>query len=225
MSKKKYNLKIGDSVIVKPGTKDPDLGGDLGGWQGRITELDQDEDDPTATIAWDSITLKAMPTPMIAHCEKEGLDWQVMGLDVTDIELASPRDTAKDVEQAANEILNSVAWLHLDEEGERIQTVLDGIDPDDEMALVEAWEEHLEENLSFPFEAEVAEYQERGPLQTGDHVKVKSISEADDHYGVLVEVRRGGEKYVFPLCDLEVIDKQSPNYQPVKDYVVWFANR
>ena len=31
--------------------------------------------------------------------------------------------------------------------------------------------------------------------------------------------------YVFPLCDLEVLDKSSPYYQPVKDYAVWFANR
>ncbi len=39
MSEKKYSLKAGDSVVVKPGTKDPDLGGDIGGWQGRITEF------------------------------------------------------------------------------------------------------------------------------------------------------------------------------------------
>ena len=32
-------FKVGDSVIVKPGTQDPDYAGDIGGWQGRITEI------------------------------------------------------------------------------------------------------------------------------------------------------------------------------------------
>jgi len=116
-------------------------------------------------------------------------------------------------------------WLGPDDEDKRIQAVLDGIDPDDEMEALDAWEEHLEENLSFPFEAKVYEWQDRGPLRTGERVKVKSIFEADDHYGIIVEVRRGREKFWFPLCDLEVTDRQSPNYQLVKDYAVWFANR
>ena len=40
---KSTNLKIGDSVIVKPNVKDPDLGIDIGGWQGRISEINADE--------------------------------------------------------------------------------------------------------------------------------------------------------------------------------------
>ncbi len=116
-------------------------------------------------------------------------------------------------------------WPGPDDEDKRIQAVLDRIDPDDEMEALDVWEEHLEENMSFPFEAEISEWQDRGPLRTGERVKVKSIVEADDHYGILVEVRRGREKFIFPLCDLEVMDKQSPNYQFVMDYAVWFANR
>jgi hypothetical protein len=52
MSKKNHNLKVGDSVIVNPGTKDPDLGGDISGWQGCITELSEPEGDSTIMIAW-----------------------------------------------------------------------------------------------------------------------------------------------------------------------------
>ncbi|MCG3161995.1 MAG: hypothetical protein JMDDDDMK_03223 [Acidobacteria bacterium] len=29
----------------------------------------------------------------------------------------------------------------------------------------------------------------------------------------------------FPLCDLEATGKKSKNYQLLRDYVVWFANR
>jgi len=34
------NLKIGDSAVVKSGVKDPDLGIDIEGWQGRVIEVD-----------------------------------------------------------------------------------------------------------------------------------------------------------------------------------------
>ncbi len=30
---------------------------------------------------------------------------------------------------------------------------------------------------------------------------------------------------MFPLYDSEAPDQQSPNYQFVKDYAIWFANR
>jgi hypothetical protein len=38
-------------------------------------------------------------------------------------------------------------------------------------------------------------------------------------------VWRGRRKHTFHLCDLAVVDDRSPNYQLVKDYRVWFANR
>jgi hypothetical protein len=225
MSEQKHNFKIGDSVIVKPGVMDPDLGGDIGGWQGRITEVSEAEGTPTAVIALDSITLKAMSLTIIGHCEREGLDWTVMELDVTDIEPASPRDSKLGRERAIRELEKHTAWLSLDEEGERIQKVLDGIGRNDTMRQLKAWEKHLTQNLTFPFEAEVSEYQERGPLQSDDLVTVTALSDVDEHYGILVEIlvdRQGG---VFPLCDLEVTDTESANYQPVKDYAVWFANQ
>lgn len=225
MSEQKHNLKVGDSVVVKPGVKDPDLGGDIGGWQGRITEVSEAEGTPTAIIAWDSITLTAMPLPMIGHCEREGLDWTTMELDVTDIEPASPRDSKLAASRAIREMEKHTAWLSLDEEGERIQQVLDGIGRNDTWRQLKAWEKHLTQNLTFPFETEISEYQERGPLQSDDLVTVTGISDVDDKYGILVEILVDRRRETFPLCDLEVIDKKSPNYQPVKDYVVWFANQ
>jgi hypothetical protein len=219
------NLKIGDSVTVKPGTKDPDTGGDLSGWRGCIIEFGEDEGRTTVCIEWDSATLKSMPRSAVEHCERAKLDWRSMYLYATEVEPAVARDTERDVEEAVAEMETHSSWLHLDEEGRRIQQVLDGIDPHDEMGLLDAWEEHLREKLRFPFEAEVTEWQERGPLRPGDRLKVKGISGVDDLYGIIVEVRRGRERFDFPLCDLEVTDKKSANYQPVKDYAVWFANR
>ncbi|MGH9840870.1 MAG: calcium-binding protein [Blastocatellia bacterium] len=225
MSVKKHSFKVGDSIVVKPGVKDPDLGGDIGGWQGRITEFSEYKGNPTAVFAWDSITLRAMPISMIAHCEREGLDWQVMGLDVSDIEPASPRDLVKDVKQAVKEILKHAAWLHLDEEGERIQKVLAGIGPGNTTRQLRAWKKYLDKTLTFPFEAEIAEFQGFGPVEEGDSVTVIGIADVDEHYGIIVSTHDEQEMYHFPLCDMEVTDKRSANYQPVKDYAVWFANR
>ena len=50
-------------------------------------------------------------------------------------------------------------------------------------------------------------------------------TEADDLFGVLVESRYGRNKIVFPLSDLTAVKKKKPNYQPVQDYCVWFANK
>ncbi|MCI0487236.1 MAG: calcium-binding protein [Blastocatellia bacterium] len=224
MGDKKFDLKKGDSVLVKSGTVDPDSGTDIGGWQGRIRTIEE-QDEVLVCVEWDSVTLKNMPGPFIEESEEEGLDWKVMNLFAEDVEPTEPRDTEKDVERAGEEVGKGYAWLSLGEEGKRVQEVLAGIDPDDEMALFEAWEEHLEEELTFPFEAEVSEYQTRGPLQSGDKVTVKGIHMVTDLYGVLVKIDRKGKRHTFPLCDLEVTDKKSPNYQLVMDYAVWFANK
>jgi hypothetical protein len=218
-----FNLKIGDSVVVKPGVKDPDLGINIEGWQGRIVEIEKK--DKIVGIAWDSMTLKNMPDWVIEKCEVEGLDWRQMSLGITEVELAEPRDTTNVVEKVIDKLESKHAWDHLGEEGKRIQAVLAGVDPNDEWAAVKAWEKHLREVLQFPFDAEVSEYQERGPLQSGDKVSVKGITTMEDLYGVIVEGRFGRKKYHFPLCDLKPIDKKQPNYQAVDDFAVWFANR
>jgi hypothetical protein len=220
-------FKEGDSVVVKPGIVDPDFGTEIGGWQGRILGIGPDRED-TVLIGWDSITLKAMPGSVIEQSEEQGLDWTKMYLDAQEVELTTPRDTEEDVIQAISELARKHAWSCLGEQGKRIGKVLAGVDEDDEddeMGALDAWEEHLSKSLAFPFEAKVAEYQERGPLQAGDRVKVTGIGLVDDLYGIIVDLRRGRRKYAFPLCDLKVTDENSPNYQIVRDYAVWFANR
>ena len=210
-------FKIGDSVKVKAGVMCPDDDSVcLADWQGRIFEID----DGIVGIRWDSITLKQLPHEYIKQSEEEGMDWAEMYLSADEVEPASPRDSEEAADQVKEEMESTSSWLGDGEEGERILKVI--ADADDE---VEAWNDHLVKVLTFPFDAEVSEPQDRGPLKCGDHVQVKGFAEADDLYGVLVNVTRGRERFVFPLCDLTVLDKKSPNYRPVKDYCVWFANR
>lgn len=227
MKKNSTSLKIGDSVKVKEETMCPDLK-DLciGGWRGRVSEIIEDSGgNILVCIRWDSITLKNVPSYFIHQSEEEGLDYTMMYLWPESVELAECRDAEEDVTKVLEEISKNYSWRWLGEEGKRIQKVLADVDEGDLMEALETWENYLEKNLTFPFDAKTSEYQEKGPLQSGDRVSVKKISIVDDLYGIIVELRHGRKKFHFPLCDLEAIAKDSPNYQPVKDYRLWFANR
>ena len=220
---RKTHLKVGDSVIVKPNIKDPDFGIDIGGWQGRISEISAE--DNLICIDWDSMTLKNTPPSVIEKSEEEGWGWHQMYLAATEVERAEPRDTEEAVAEVVDRLETSYGWSSLGEEGKRIQEVLADIDPEDEWEVLEAWETYLGQHLRFPFKAEVSEFQERGPLQSGDRVNVHRIVDTDERYGILVDIRHGREEYVFPLCDLEATGRKSTNYSSLRPYVVWFANR
>jgi len=216
-------LKLSDSVVVKSGFQDPDYKMDISGWQGRVTEIGEDN---LITISWDSLTLKQMPSDMIDECEEEGLGWTEMCLYPEDVEISNPRDKEKDVEKIVAILERQHEWSHLGEEGKRIQAVVDKAEDDSDWAMLEAWEAHFQRTVKFPFDGEVSEYQDRGPLRADDKVKVLRIEECDDEsYGILVALRHKKNECIFPLCDIEVINKSSSNYQPIQDYAIWFANR
>ncbi len=217
-------FKVGDSVVVKAGVKDPDFDAEIGGGQGRIVDVYED-DPPTLHIEWDSLTLQVPDGAYFERCVAEKLDWASMYLYAADLDRAEPRDIEQDVERMVEQISSQYGRVDLDEQDRRIQQVLAGVDEDDELDALNVWEEYLEKNLAFPFEAIAHEYQERGPLKTGDRVKVTEITDVDDMYGIIVHLRVGRKSYHFPLCELKVVDEASPNFQRVDDYSVWFANR
>jgi hypothetical protein len=51
------------------------------------------------------------------------------------------------------------------------------------------------------------------------------LAEEDIERGIMVRVREKKRNGCLPLCDLEVTPKTDPNFWPVREYVVWFANR
>lgn len=216
-------FRIGDTVIVRSNTLDPDLGIAIGGWQGTISDISDEYN--TVCIDWDSLTLQAIPSSVIDICEVKGLAWNQMYLEVTEVEAAPARDTPEALAETIATLEAQHMWSHLGEEGARIQAIIGAVDPDDEWAILEAWDSHLRSVLRFPFAAEVAEFQERGPLRAGDQVVVRAITDIDDSYGLIAKVKHRRGTYHFPLCDLEVTDKRSPDYNEVRAYVVWFANR
>ena len=214
------SFKTGDAVKVKEGVMCPDDDSiRMSHWQGRVFDIDADD---VIGIRWDSVTLKQLPLAYITKSEDEGLDWTEMYLRHDEIEPASPRDSKEEADATADQMVSKFQWLGSDDEDRRIYQVI--ADAEDE---IEAWHRHLTDVLAFPFEAEVGEPQDCGPLRSGDKVRVHRISDFDDDdlYGLLVDVIRGRERFVFPLGDLTVLDKRSANFIPVQDYCVWFANR
>ena len=90
-----------------------------------------------------------------------------------------------------------------------------------------------EPNLVFPFEVKRMEDlnsnlffdNDDEPFSVGHTMKVLTIEDEDADYGILVKVREGRQSGVVPLCDVEVTSRQDQNFWPVREYVVWFANR
>lgn len=112
-----------------------------------------------------------------------------------------------------------------DEQDKRIEKILGEVDEDDAIEIMETWAKYLRDKLVFPFEGEIVEPQEGGYLKPGNRLTVIGIEDFDDLYGVIAGVTYKKRRYSLPLCDLEVVDKDSENFTPVDDYSMWFANR
>ncbi len=114
--------------------------------------------------------------------------------------------------------------------------------PDDEDAFdkiyaeweVRSWEPWLRSNLKFPFSIERMEdgddayftdIAKSEPFRLGHVMKAVEIEMEDEHYGIILKVKEGRNVGHVPLCDVEVKSKENENFWPVREYVVWFANR
>jgi hypothetical protein len=222
------NLKIGDSVVVKQGVKEPDLEEfEIGGWQGRVLEIDtnSDKDKVLITIEWDSLTLVQISADYIEQSEIDGFDWSSMILYDSDLEKSIPRDKEENVKKAKDKLSDKHFWASLGEEGLRISKILQGVNQRNEMKCLQRWVEHLDKELTFPIQAIVSESEDNWLIKSGDKVLLKSLPHIVDMYGIIASIRLNGKKYEFPLCDLEVIDKTQTGFQLIDDYRIWFANR
>ena len=97
-----------------------------------------------------------------------------------------------------------------------------------------SWEPWLRENLKFSFPVERIEDEDDAyftdlaksePFGLGHVMQAMQIEMEDDHYGVILKVQEGKRTAHVPLCDVEVTSKENKNFWPVREYLVWFANR
>jgi len=64
-------------------------------------------------------------------------------------------------------------------------------------------------HLKLPYNAVVSEYQESGPLQSGNQVKVVGFKGVENLCYVLANIKAGHGLHVFSLCDLKAVDKKT----------------
>ena len=215
-------LKKGSIVKVKKGVLDPDFGGDISGWQGKVSTVEGD----LVCIDWDKITLSKCPDEYIKQAEEDGLDWEQIYLSIEDVEPAIPRITPANLKDIKETQRIKHQWDHLGEATSKcINEVLKDVNITDEYSMMSAWEHYLNNNLSLPFDAEIAEYQDNVSLQQGEKVKIHRIIVTDDHYGVIMNLRQGKNDFDFPLFSIRVADEKSYNYKIVEAYSAWFSNR
>jgi rubrerythrin len=73
------------------------------------------------------------------------------------------KNTSQSLEDVEAEAEARRSYRFLGDRGLEVKHIFQSVDPDDEMGHLDIWNEYLEENLPFPFEAVVDKWQDRGP--------------------------------------------------------------
>jgi hypothetical protein len=91
---------------------------------------------------------------------------------------------------------------------------------EDERAI--GWHCYLDDNLSFPFNAECITERRTSPLRKGEKVKVLDMSPEDDCMKeIFVQIEWQGREMGVPLAQLKPIDVDSQTEEAVEDWHYW----
>lgn len=225
MELKIEEIKIGDYVKVKNGIKAPGFEYQLmDDWQGKIVEVQESEN--LVDIEWDSETLLNTPEKYLKDLIKEGYDYEIMTLELSDLERANRRDNSIQRKDVKSKLDAKLYWIELFEEEDKsikYGRLFQGIRLDNYNQLYQKWEEYLSENLEFPIETKVVETP-RGRIRNGAKIKLLDIEDYDDMYGIFGIGKHERAAITFPICNLEATNKKSKNYELLRDYAIWFAN-
>ena len=214
-------FKVGDFVKIKAGVMDAEEEKyDLGGWQGHITDISDEDDEVFYEILWDSATIKAMPQGFIQKSVSEGLSLSAYNLSSEDFVASKPTESLKKSEAFAEQFEDFNAFNDGSHEGNIIMQVIDGTEDADE--ALDKWFAYLGENVTLPCAAEVIE-NERSKMEIGQEVIIKGLNDKfDDDHGIMANLKEGGQ---FPLANLEALDKATDNWIYLQAYSVWFVNQ
>ncbi len=215
----------GDKVRVKAGTRDPDFPDfPLGGWAGTIRAIMGEGQARLCEVEWSDATLKGMHPVYQQRCERDGLDLETIWLDE---EVLLP-DTGEPVVMESPGDLTPQPLRPFDQE-DRIRAILGATSdepvPEAGVEQLRRYQEHLQKNLSFPFNAEM--WIQTGPfagrMQRITVYRLVGLEEegAEDT-GLVVEAGLADECINVPLCDVET-STDSPNRRLLQDYSYWFC--
>ena len=223
---KKPKFTTGDLVRVKPGTTDPDYPDlPMGGWSGTVVRVNRCTP-PTYDIKLDQTTLDRIHPVYRKRCERDGLDFQIIGMGESDLEPDHGQPVP--IEQPVQIVSRPLSAKDQDDRV-RIALGLTSDDPlpdVDESTLLEYYR-YLSTHLKFPFDATYC--RESGPLADRDQaITVQGLLDpeefdCDEFYGLFCRARLGRQRLELPLGEIEA-DEGSVNGQFVGDYSYWFWN-
>ena len=220
-------FKVGDKVRVKPGVSDPDFPDmPLGGWSGTVTEIIEHEGEINCVFTLDDRTLKTLHPIYRKRCERDGLDFETMGLGEEDLEIDDGTQFA--IEQPTQIMTPPLSEKDQDD---RVRMAL-GLTHDDPLPEVTyenllTYHRYLSKNLVFPFKARYEKLVGRSkrvemPLTVTGLLRPEDCM-IDEQYGIIGTGRDPEEEVNFPLAEIEV-KGSSPSCEMVSDYSYWFHN-
>jgi hypothetical protein len=217
-------FKVGDNVRAKYGVIDlnyPDF--PLGGCSGTVTEIIMDKGQINCVFRLDDRTLASLHPVYRKRCERDGLDFETMGL--SDEELEPDDGTLVAIEQPT-EI--KTPPLSEKDQDDRIRVVF-VLTHDDPLPLVSpatlrAYCDYLAASLKLPI---VTSYWEKSSAFTRKKISVSITTleapveeEFDEECGLFgIAATKEGDIEI-PLESLD-LNKQDPNYRLISDYTYW----
>jgi len=208
----------GAKVRVKRGVSDPDFPDvPLGGWAGTIREVNRTAGEVTYLIEWNQDTLKNIHSVYRKRCERDGLEYETMGLGEEDLEINDGTPVA--IEQPTQ--IKTLPLSDKDQD-DRVRMAL-GLTHDDPLPEVSrktllAYYRYLAANLKFPFKARS---ESDGMSRTVHRLPDPKEYDLDEAEGLLCEARDREKSFPFPLAEL---DDAVGNRKLVRDYGYWFWN-
>lgn len=213
-------FEVGAHLQVRRGVMDPNYPDiPLGGYAGRVVEIDNEGDGPVYLIDWDEETLDQMPEVFLTRCERDDLDYESIWLAEEDLEPAP--DSRAPIEQPT--ALRPRA-LRRNDPDDRIRMLFgltsdDPLPPRSQEALAR-FHAHLVRRLKLPCP---------GVVITGDGTDVNRVEllrlldpeHCNLQEGLIVEVGASHGLDTVPLV-MTVIPDTSPHVQDFHDYHHWF---
>ena len=99
------------------------------------------------------------------------------------------------------------------------EAIVDAYGPE-EQAL--GWYYYLDNEISFPFQAECIETRRTSPLKQGEQVTVTGMSPEDDcEREMFVQIEWQGREMGVPLAQLQPLDVDDETAQAVGDWHYW----
>ena len=114
-------MKVGDSVKIKPRVMNSYPYGKeypMGGWEGRIFDIQKSFKNVIVQIEFDSISMRSMSDEYIRAMIASDTDYACIDVDLKKVSLSAPRDTPEEVKAARKEISEKYGIVSIIDEGD-----------------------------------------------------------------------------------------------------------